>query len=148
MARIAGVDLPRNKQIEIALTYIFGVGKGRATQTCAALAIDPNTKVRDLTEDEAMTYGAWVGALIGLGAGEPDRLQGVAAEAARDVDQAVGGNAEDRIVPRRVERALRRRRPVLEVAGIQPDAEEDLARAAGKAYAAECEPPNRIRPIS
>ncbi len=54
MARIAGVDLPRDKRVEIGLTYIFGVGKGRATQTCAALGIDPSTKVRDLTDDEVV----------------------------------------------------------------------------------------------
>ena len=54
MARIAGVDLPREKRVEIGLTYIFGVGQGRATQTCAALGIDPNTKVRDLTDDEVV----------------------------------------------------------------------------------------------
>ena len=54
MARIAGVDLPRDKRVEIGLTYIFGVGRGRATQTCAALGIDPSTKVRDLTDDEVV----------------------------------------------------------------------------------------------
>jgi len=54
MARIAGVDLPREKRVEIGLTYIFGVGRGRSQQTCAALEIDPNTKVRDLTDDEVV----------------------------------------------------------------------------------------------
>jgi small subunit ribosomal protein S13 len=54
MARIAGVDLPRDKRVEIGLTYIFGVGRSRALQTCAALDIDPDTKVRDLTEDEVV----------------------------------------------------------------------------------------------
>jgi small subunit ribosomal protein S13 len=54
MARIAGVDLPRDKRVEIGLTYIFGVGRSRALQTCLALDIDPDTKVRDLTEDEVV----------------------------------------------------------------------------------------------
>ena len=54
MARIAGVDLPREKRVEIGLTYIFGMGRGRAKQTLGALGIDPDTKVRDLTEDEVV----------------------------------------------------------------------------------------------
>jgi small subunit ribosomal protein S13 len=54
MARIAGVDLPREKRLEVGLTYIFGMGQSRAKQTCHALDIDPNTKVRDLTDDEVV----------------------------------------------------------------------------------------------
>ncbi|GBD85196.1 30S ribosomal protein S13 [bacterium BMS3Abin02] len=54
MARIAGVDLPRDKRVEIGLTYIFGVGRTRAQQICFALDIDPDTKVRDLTDDEVI----------------------------------------------------------------------------------------------
>ncbi|HDK44744.1 MAG TPA: 30S ribosomal protein S13 [Actinobacteria bacterium] len=54
MARIAGVDLPRDKRVEIGLTYIFGVGRTRARQICFALDIDPDTKVRDLTDDEVI----------------------------------------------------------------------------------------------
>jgi small subunit ribosomal protein S13 len=52
MARIAGVDLPRDKRLEIGLTYIFGIGLTRAQQICAELEIEPGTKVRDLTDDE------------------------------------------------------------------------------------------------
>ena len=52
MARIAGVDLPREKRVEIGLTYIFGVGSTRARETCDALGIDRNTRIRDLTDDE------------------------------------------------------------------------------------------------
>ena len=52
MARIAGVDLPREKRVEIGLTYIFGVGRTRSQQTLAACGIDRDTRVRDLTEDE------------------------------------------------------------------------------------------------
>jgi len=54
MARIAGVDLPREKRVEIGLTYIFGVGRTRAQQICFGLDIDPDTKVRDLTDDEVI----------------------------------------------------------------------------------------------
>ena len=52
MARIAGVDVPRDKRIVIALTYIYGVGRTRAEQTLAATDVDPTTRVRDLSEDE------------------------------------------------------------------------------------------------
>jgi small subunit ribosomal protein S13 len=53
MARIAGIDLPRDKRIEIALTYVFGVGRITATNICSQTGVDPNTRVRDLTEDDA-----------------------------------------------------------------------------------------------
>ena len=52
MARIAGVDLPREKRLEIALTYIFGIGRTRAQQTIAGTDLDPDTRVRDLTDEE------------------------------------------------------------------------------------------------
>ncbi len=52
MARIAGVDLPRDKRIEIALTYIYGIGRSTAKAVVEATALDPHTRVRDLTEDE------------------------------------------------------------------------------------------------
>ncbi len=52
MARIAGTDLPREKRLEIALTYIFGIGRSRSTEMLKDLEIDPGTRVRDLTEDE------------------------------------------------------------------------------------------------
>ena len=52
MARISGVDLPRDKRVEIGLTAIFGVGRSRAVDTCLLLGIDPDTKVRDLTDNE------------------------------------------------------------------------------------------------
>jgi small subunit ribosomal protein S13 len=53
MARIAGVDLPRDKRIEIGLTYIFGIGLTLSQQICQELGLSPDTKVKDLTEDEA-----------------------------------------------------------------------------------------------
>jgi len=52
MARIEGVDLPRNKRVEIGLTYIFGIGKTRSRQTLAAAGVNPDTRVQDLTEAE------------------------------------------------------------------------------------------------
>ncbi|MCR8846735.1 30S ribosomal protein S13 [Paenibacillus sp. SC116] len=52
MARIAGVDLPRDKRVEIALTYIFGIGKTTSQKVIAATGVNANTRVRDLTEDE------------------------------------------------------------------------------------------------
>ncbi|ETT53862.1 30S ribosomal protein S13 [Paenibacillus sp. FSL R7-0204] len=52
MARIAGVDLPRDKRVEIALTYIFGIGKTTSQKILNGTGIDVNTRVRDLTEDE------------------------------------------------------------------------------------------------
>jgi len=52
MARIAGVDLPRDKRVEAALPYIFGVGPSRARQICRATGVSPNTRVRALAEDE------------------------------------------------------------------------------------------------
>jgi len=54
MARIAGVDIPREKRVEVALTYVFGVGRTRAQQTLAATGINPNTRVKDLSDDELL----------------------------------------------------------------------------------------------
>lgn len=54
MARIAGVDLPRDKRIEIALTYIFGIGLTTSKQIIAATGINPDTRTRDLTEEEVV----------------------------------------------------------------------------------------------
>ncbi|MNC04798.1 30S ribosomal protein S13 [compost metagenome] len=52
MARISGVDLPRDKRVEIGLTYIFGIGKATSQKILAATGISPDTRIRDLTEDE------------------------------------------------------------------------------------------------
>jgi small subunit ribosomal protein S13 len=52
MARIEGVDLPRNKRVEIGLTYIHGIGKSTARKALVTTRIDPSTKINDLTEDE------------------------------------------------------------------------------------------------
>jgi small subunit ribosomal protein S13 len=52
MARLAGVDIPREKRVEVALTYIYGVGRTRAHETLQATGIDPNIRVRNLTDDQ------------------------------------------------------------------------------------------------
>ncbi len=52
MARLSGVDLPREKRVEIALTYIYGIGRTRASETLAATGVNPDTRVKDLTEEE------------------------------------------------------------------------------------------------
>ncbi|MGI6036225.1 MAG: 30S ribosomal protein S13 [Limnochordia bacterium] len=52
MARIAGVDLPRDKRVEVALTYIYGIGRSRSNEILAKTKVNPDTRVRDLTEDE------------------------------------------------------------------------------------------------
>lgn len=52
MARIAGVDLPRDKRVEIGLTYVYGIGRKKASEILAATGVNPDTRVRDLTEDD------------------------------------------------------------------------------------------------
>ena len=52
MARIAGVNLPNQKRLEVGLTYIYGIGQSTARKICAALGLSPDTKVRDLTDEE------------------------------------------------------------------------------------------------
>ena len=52
MARIAGIDLPKDKRVEIGLTYIFGIGRTSANKILAATGINPDTRVKDLTEDQ------------------------------------------------------------------------------------------------
>jgi small subunit ribosomal protein S13 len=52
LARIAGVNLPNQKRLEIGLTYIYGIGRPTAQKVAVALGLDPNTKIRDLTDDE------------------------------------------------------------------------------------------------
>ena len=54
MARIAGVDLPREKRVEIGLTYIFGIGRSSASRIANEANVDPGTRVRDLTDDEVI----------------------------------------------------------------------------------------------
>ncbi|GAA5526253.1 MULTISPECIES: 30S ribosomal protein S13 [Herpetosiphon] len=54
MARISGVDIPRNKRVEISLTYIYGIGRTTSSEILARTSINPNVRVKDLTEDEVI----------------------------------------------------------------------------------------------
>jgi small subunit ribosomal protein S13 len=60
MARLAGVDLPREKRCEIALTYIFGIGRTRSRQSLAETGINPDTRVRDLSDEEIGRLRDWI----------------------------------------------------------------------------------------
>jgi small subunit ribosomal protein S13 len=60
MARIAGVDIPREKRLEISLTYIFGVGRTLAQQVCDQAGMSRDTRVRDLTEEEVATLRTYI----------------------------------------------------------------------------------------
>ncbi len=62
MARIAGVDIPREKRLEVALTYIFGVGRSKAQEVCQATGVNLDTRVRDLTDDEVVRLRGWIDA--------------------------------------------------------------------------------------
>jgi small subunit ribosomal protein S13 len=60
MARIAGVDLPRDKRVDVALSYIYGIGTTRANATVAGTGLDGGRKVRDLTEEEVVRIREWI----------------------------------------------------------------------------------------
>jgi small subunit ribosomal protein S13 len=60
MARIAGVDIPREKRLEVALTYIHGVGRTTAQQVCEGTGVSMETRVRDLTDDEIVRLRSWI----------------------------------------------------------------------------------------
>jgi small subunit ribosomal protein S13 len=60
MARIAGVDLPREKRVEVGLTYVFGVGRSTAKKILTETGVDPNTKVRDLAEGEVGSIRTYI----------------------------------------------------------------------------------------
>jgi small subunit ribosomal protein S13 len=62
MARLAGVDLPREKRLEIALTYIFGIGRTRSIETLKGTSIDPDKRVKDLTDEEVVQLRDWIDA--------------------------------------------------------------------------------------
>jgi small subunit ribosomal protein S13 len=62
MARIAGVDIPREKRLEISLTYVFGIGRTTAQQVCEATGINLDTRVRDLTDEEVARLRNWIDA--------------------------------------------------------------------------------------
>ncbi|MGI5481217.1 30S ribosomal protein S13 [Streptomyces lavendofoliae] len=64
MARVSGVDIPREKRVEVALTYVFGIGRTLAKETLAATGVNPNTRVRDLSEEDLVKIREYVDANI------------------------------------------------------------------------------------
>lgn len=60
MARIAGVTIPRDKRIEVGLTYVYGIGKSRAREIVEQAGVDPDTKVKDLTDDEEIRLRGYI----------------------------------------------------------------------------------------
>lgn len=83
MARLVGVDLPREKRIEVALTYIFGVGRTTAQKAVAATEIDPSTRVKDLGDDQLVAVRDWLEENVQL---EGDLRREVAADIRRKVE--------------------------------------------------------------
>ena len=83
MARISGVDIPREKRLEISLTYIFGVGRTRSKEICDGVGISRDTRVRDLTEDEVAQLRTYVDNNLKV---EGDLRREVAADIKRKVE--------------------------------------------------------------
>jgi small subunit ribosomal protein S13 len=83
MARIAGVDIPREKRLEISLTYIYGIGRTRATQVCTETGTDPSTRVRDLTDEEVARLRTWIDANLKV---EGDLRRDVAQDIKRKIE--------------------------------------------------------------
>jgi len=83
VARISGVDIPREKRLEISLTYIFGVGRTTAKQICDGVNISPSTRVRDLTDEEVAQLRAYVDANVQV---EGDLRREIAANIKRKVE--------------------------------------------------------------
>ena len=83
MARLVGVDLPREKRVEIALTYIFGVGRTRSHQALAATGVNPDTRVRDLTDAELVALRDHLEANVKI---EGDLRREIAADIRRKVE--------------------------------------------------------------
>ena len=113
MARIAGVNIPVNKRVEIGLTYIFGIGRSTAQQILAETKIDPNTLVKDLTEDEVVSLREAVEQPRGRGRPPPRALP---------ERQTADG---DRLLPRPA--------PPPRPAGPRPADEDQRARPQGPA---------------
>ena len=83
MARISGVDIPREKRVEISLTYIFGIGRTRSKEICDGVGISRDTRVRDLTEEEVAQLRAYVDNNLKV---EGDLRREVAADIKRKVE--------------------------------------------------------------
>ena len=83
MARLVGVDLPREKRVEIALTHIFGVGRTSANKALEATGVDPNTRVKDLVDDQLVALRDWIEANLKV---EGDLRREVQADIRRKVE--------------------------------------------------------------
>ncbi|MFF0293489.1 30S ribosomal protein S13 [Kitasatospora sp. NPDC004615] len=83
MARLAGVDLPREKRIEIALTYVYGIGRTRAQQTLVETGVSPDVRVRDITEEDLVKLQKFIDANFEV---EGDLRRAVAADIRRKVE--------------------------------------------------------------
>jgi small subunit ribosomal protein S13 len=83
MARLVGVDLPREKRVEVALTYIFGVGPTRSSQALAATGVSPDTRVRDLTDHELVALRDYLESNVRI---EGDLRREIAADIRRKVE--------------------------------------------------------------
>ena len=83
MARLVGVDLPRDKRVEVALTYIFGVGRTRSNQALAATGVNPDTRVRDLTDHDLVALRDYLEANVKI---EGDLRREIAADIRRKVE--------------------------------------------------------------
>jgi len=83
LARISGVDIPREKRLEISLTYIFGVGRTRAKEICDGVGISRDTRVRDLTDEEVAQLRAYVDSNLKV---EGDLRREIAANIKRKVE--------------------------------------------------------------
>ena len=83
MARLVGVDLPREKRVEVALTYIFGMGRSRALETLAQTGVDGNTRVRDLGDADLVKLRDWIEATYKI---EGDLRREVQADIRRKVE--------------------------------------------------------------
>jgi small subunit ribosomal protein S13 len=83
MARLVGVDLPREKRMEIALTYVYGIGRTRAKETLAATGVDPNMRSADLTDEQLVKLRDWIEEKYQI---EGDLRREVAADIRRKVE--------------------------------------------------------------
>ena len=83
MARLVGVDLPREKRVEVALTYIFGVGRTRSKEALAATGVDPNSRVRDLGDEELVKLRDYLEANVKM---EGDLRREIQADIRRKVE--------------------------------------------------------------
>jgi small subunit ribosomal protein S13 len=83
MARLVGVDLPRDKRVEVALTYIFGVGRTRSNQALAATGVNPDTRVKDLTDQDLVALRDYLETNLKI---EGDLRREIAADIRRKVE--------------------------------------------------------------